>query len=156
MIGTPIHLASYIITLDKEKKYEIKPYVEKRSDDANGYLWVLCTKIAEALRTSKIEVYRKLIREYGIYQTLEIKTNASNTFIKGWEHNGLGWVCDIETQNEDKTTLFAYYGSSVYNKRAMGVLIDHIVEEAKGLGIETKTPNEIANLKSQWKEKGGR
>lgn len=152
MIGKPSEIMVWLLEQDKDKQYEIKIHTEKRSINANDYLWVLCTKIAEVLRTSKIEIYRKLIREYGIYQTLEIKTNASNTFIKGWEHNGLGWVCDIENQNEDKTTLFAYYGSSVYNKRAMGVLLDHIVEEAKELGIETMTPNEILNLKNQWKE----
>ena len=39
-----------------------------------------------------------------------------------------------------------YYGSSVYDTKQMSALIDHIVQDCKALGIETKTPAEIMLL----------
>jgi hypothetical protein len=32
----------------------------------------------------------------------------------------------------------------------MSVLIDYIVEEAKGLDIETMTPEQLSIMKSEW------
>jgi hypothetical protein len=37
----------------------------------------------------------------------------------------------------------------------MAKFIDGVVEEAKQLGIETKTPDEIAQLKSLWESING-
>jgi N-glycosylase/DNA lyase len=44
-------------------------YREKRSLDANAYAWQLMTKIAEALRTSKEEVYEIMLKRYGTIAT---------------------------------------------------------------------------------------
>ena len=41
-----------------------------------------------------------------------------------------------------------YIGSSKYNTKEMSVFISGIVEEAKDLGIETLTPDEIARLRN--------
>ena len=48
-------------------------------------------------------------------------------------------------------TVRAYYGSSTYNTRQMSRIIDAAVEEAKGMGIETLRPEEIARLKEEWR-----
>ena len=42
-------------------------------------------------------------------------------------------------------------GSSQYDTRSMSILIDGIVQDAKELGIETMTPNQLADLKNSWK-----
>lgn len=44
----------------------------------------------------------------------------------------------------------AYFGSSTYNTKEMSVLIDSIVCEAKELGIETATPEELERMKREW------
>ena len=41
---------------------EIKKYRRKRSLDANAYAWVLMSKLAEVLHTSKEEVYEEMLR----------------------------------------------------------------------------------------------
>jgi hypothetical protein len=43
-----------------------------------------------------------------------------------------------------------YYGSSSYNTKQMSRLINNIVQECQILGIETKTPDEIANMLNLW------
>lgn len=42
-----------LFQLDRDKLYDIKieEHKEKRSLNANSYLWVLCTKIADKLTT---------------------------------------------------------------------------------------------------------
>lgn len=44
-----------------------------------------------------------------------------------------------------------YKGSSEFDTREMSIFLDGVVEEAHALGIQTITPNEMANLKSLWK-----
>jgi hypothetical protein len=43
-----------------------------------------------------------------------------------------------------------YKGSSEFDTKEMSIFIDGIVSEAKELGIETMTPNEIARLNGLW------
>ena len=45
-----------------------------------------------------------------------------------------------------------YKGSSEFDSREMAILIDGIVSEAKELGIQTETPNQIAEMKARWGE----
>jgi hypothetical protein len=45
------------------------------------------------------------------------------------------------------TNVILYYGSSTYNTAQMSLLIDHLVQDAKALGIETMTPQELEALK---------
>ena len=62
MIGTPEELSKYLWQLDKEKKYIIEEYKEKRSLNANNYAWVLITQIGNKLRKSKEEVYLQMLK----------------------------------------------------------------------------------------------
>ena len=45
-----------------------------------------------------------------------------------------------------------YKGSSEFDSREMSTFLDGVVSEAKGIGIQTETPDEIARLKSLWSE----
>ena len=124
----------------------------KRSINANAYMWVLCDKIAEKLKTTKDEVYRKYIGEVGVFRDLSISDDAVDTFIKAWGMHGVGWIAEKLDYGEIKgySTVRAYYGSSVYSSKQMSRLIDMVVEDAKEMGIEVKTPDEIANMLSIW------
>lgn len=132
-------------------EYEIKRRRLKRSNNANAYMWVLADKIAAMVGITKEEVYRAHVKEVGVFNDLMINENAANSFVKAWEHNGVGWFAEISngTQNNNKIVR-VYYGSSIYDTKQMARLIDNIIEEAKSLGIETMTPDEIEHLKSTW------
>ena len=132
------------ITIDKPKK--------QRSNDANAYCWVLCEQIANKVNSTKINVYRKAISEVGQFEILPIKDEAVNTFIKAWQHKGIGWVCQSlgESKFRGFTNVVAYYGSSVYDTKAMSRLIEWLVEEAKELGIKTLEDLEIERLIAEW------
>lgn len=134
---------------DKDISVEIKPYREKRSLDANGYMWVLVDKIAEKMHLGKAEVYRNAIKDIGGASTVVcVQDVAVDALCRGWQDRGLGWQTDtMPSKIKGCTNVILYYGSSTYDTRQMAILIDHLVQDAKALGIETLTPAELEALK---------
>jgi hypothetical protein len=51
----------------------------------------------------------------------------------------------------DTNTYLIAIGSSKYNSSEMHRLIEGIVDDAKHLGIQTETPEEISRMASLWK-----
>lgn len=140
-------------TIDSKKEYdlEIKKRREKRSLDANDYMWVLADKIADVTNYTKEEVYRNAIRRVGVFQDVAVINAGAGSLIKSWGERGIGWFAEpFDSKLEGCKKVRLYFGSSTYDAKEMSRLVDDIVEEAKGLNIETKTPDEIARLKSMW------
>ena len=151
MIGKPEELVRWLFNQDKEKVFEIKEHKVKRSLNANAYCWVLMNKIADAIKSTKEEVYREYIKNKGIFRLITMNKEATDTFIRVWQEKGLGWICDTsESKYEGMIDVVAYYGTSSYNTKQMANFIDYVVDEAKNLGIETLPPDEIERLKSLW------
>ncbi len=139
---------------DEEKlSIDISKYRKKRSLDANGYLWVLCDEIAKVIGSTKEEVYIQAVKEVGVFDYILLIEKAVDKFISNWKCKGLGWYAEkLDNSKIDGCIkVMAFYGSSVYNTEEMARLIDYVVEEAKELGIDTRTPEEIENMKSLWK-----
>ena len=136
----------------KAGNYEIEQKRKKRSLDANAYFFVLADKLAEKLNIPKEEIYRSCIKEIGgVSEIVCVKNEAVEKLCEGWRHNGLGWQTDtIPSKLEGCTNVVLYYGSSTYDTEQMSRLIDIVVQDCKALGIETKTPDEIANMLSLW------
>lgn len=138
---------------DERLSIKISKFKEKRSLNANNYAWQLMTQIAENQGITKEEVYKHHIKEIGVCRQVEIDEKAVDTLIYSWQLHGLGWFAEKLDygENEGFVLINLYYGSSTYNKRQMSRLIDNIVQDCKELGIETKTPTELANMLSLWK-----
>lgn len=138
---------------------KISKYREKRSLDANAYMWVLCTKLAEerskdGAKVTKEDVYREEIRDLNIFRDYhDLPLPEAKTLQTAWGMLGTGWVTEQVdfSENGENVTIRCYYGSSQYNTKQMARLIDNIVQDCHAVGIETKTPEEIENLKSLWK-----
>lgn len=147
-----------ISSIEELKEYklsvEIKKYRNKRSLDANAYMWVLISKLEEKLNVSKDIIYKDAIRNIGVYEVIPVKNEAVDRFIEAWTKNGLGWVCETtKSKLEGYTNILAYYGSSTYNTAEMSRLIDLIVQECKQLNIETMSKPELDSLIESWDRK---
>jgi hypothetical protein len=132
---------------------ECKEYRKKRSLDANSYAWLLIGKIADALRTSKEDIYIKMLTRYGQREKQLISIIAEEEALKMIYRAVDNHCCEVgESELNGKTFkhLAILIGSSQYDGRQMAILIDGIVSEAKDLNIETMTPNQLAELKSSW------
>lgn len=132
---------------------EMKPFREKRSLDANAYFWVLADKLAEKLNSTKEEVYKNYIKDIGGNSGIVcVEDKAVDKLCEVWESRGIGYQTDVfPSKLKGCTNVVLYYGSSTYDTKQMSRLIDSVVEDCKEQGIETKTPDEIENLKSLWK-----
>ena len=133
---------------DVDVDVTIKRHRERRSLDANAYAWVLIDKIASALSADKADVYRQAIREIGgVSEVVCVRDDAVKKLREGWEHNGIGWQTDtMQSKIEGCTNVILYYGSSTYDTKQMSALIDHLINDAKALCIETMPPDKLAAL----------
>lgn len=127
-------------------------YKQKRSLDANAYAWVLMTKIANHpdISSSKEDVYEQMLQKYGTlyededgYITITVKKSVDMSKVDGhWK-----FIKD----NGKFASYLMIKGSSEYDTVEMSHFIDRIVEEAKELGIETATPDELERMKQEWR-----
>ena len=134
---------------DKDKlSIEVKPYREKRSLNANAYAWLLIGKIADILRASKDEIYLNLLKRYGQSELISVLSHVPiANYVKYYEEAG-----ESKLNGKDFTHYRVYKGSSEFDSREMSIFIDGVVSEAKELGIQTETPNQLAEMKSRWGE----
>ena len=139
---------------DGEKRYvaELKEYRQKRSLNANAYFWTLLDKISAVLGRGKEELYLDYVKHIGPFKDFTLTEEEAKTFRVAWSMLGTGWPTeqvDFAADGE-KLVIRAYYGSSQYSTRQMARLIDTVVEDAKGLGIEVLTPLELERMKEEW------
>lgn len=133
---------------------EIKKWREPRSKDANAYFHVLVNKIAEAQGLGDDEVKRSLVVEYG-------------ALAKDEDGNTLGAMLPVTADMDDFYPYYRLYKTMTlegreYNcylfykrthtldTKEMARLIDGAIYVAKGLGIDTDTPEQIARYKEEW------
>ena len=137
-------------TLDK-LSIEIKPYREKRSLNANNYAWKIITEIGNVLRAGKDEIYLQMLKRYGQSDLVSVLSHVPvEHYFKYYEEAG-----ESKLNGKTFTHYRVYKGSSEYDTREMSIFIDGVVSEAKDLGIQTETPDEIARMKSLWGESNG-
>ena len=138
----------------KQINVEAKKKNNKRSLDANAYMWSLLGKLQDELKVEKNEIYRDLIRNIGDYEIVPIKDEAVEKFCQAWSKNGLGWITDtVKSKLDGYTNVIAYYGSSTYDTKSMSRLIDLAIQECNQLGIEVKSKAEIDSLLESWGKK---
>ena len=87
MVGKPIELIQYLYNQDKEKKFTIKEFKEKRSLSQNSYCWLLINKIANILRLSKEEIYLQMLEDYGQSILIPVKKGEKpNGYFKYYKY----------------------------------------------------------------------
>lgn len=138
--------------LDK-LKIDIKKYREKRSRDANAYLWhllgLLADKLNEDLETdlyTKENMYISMLQKYGRCITLSVPAESVSDLKKLWKY------ILVVGQNKNTATVQCFIGSSNYDTKEMSILINGVVEGCKIYGIPTKSDQELDRLLEEWGE----
>ena len=129
---------------------EVIRYREQRSLDANAYFHLLVDKIAKVLNKGADEIKRQLNLDYGTIMRddkgakvgfklpVDVDVNLIYPYAKWFDErveNGVRFNCYI-----------LYKETHTLDTKEMSDLINGTVEEAKALDIETRTPDEIANM----------
>jgi uncharacterized protein YgiM (DUF1202 family) len=136
---------------DKLKTIEIKVYKEKRSLDSNAYCWTLLNKIAKKLSTTDEEVYIQMLKRYGAKDYIAAPKESEEILSRVYKI--VEPVKDCMINNTKAVTYRLIRGSSSYDVTEMSQLINGVVEEAKALGIETATTEELNKLILEWGNK---
>lgn len=137
--------------MEKPGDYEITiaPKSNKRSLDANAFLWVLIGKIAEFHKLKPTDVYRREVVSFGKYDVLCLQENALPDFKQHWESNGEGWqIVPFESKIKGCINVKAYYGTSVYTSAEMSRFIDLLIEECNQIGVYVDT-EELREVKRE-------
>lgn len=141
-------IKEFVDNLKSKFSATIKKYRPSRSNNANAYAWVLMTRIAESIHTTKEAVYLQMLSRYGVYTHLIVKPSVVDRVKTEWRT--VEEIGEVTVNGVTGIQLRCYFGSSTYDTKEMSVLIDGIVSECKEMGIETLTPIELDRLKEEW------
>ena len=142
--------------LEKGKQFDciIQVHREKRSLDANAYFHLLIDKMSKVLKCGTTELKIKMNLEYG---TPAKMSNGQIWAIKAPKNEDITKFYDYAKRYGETTEngvvldkYMLYKETHTLNSKEMAYLIERVIAEAKDLGIETKTPKEIAEMKSLW------
>ena len=139
--------------LDGDLRLTLTKWRERRSKDANAYFHLLAGKLADAMRMSKPKMKNYLLYHYGQWcrdsdgNLVVIKTNADEDELI--QRSDLHcWFLKVAPDGTPMYVLLEH--SRFYDTREMSILIDGVVSECKGQGIDTMTPAELTELKEKW------
>lgn len=137
---------------------KIEPHREKRTYRANAYFWMLANKLANKLSVVNArpigaeEVYLQYVRDFGKSALVYLRNDPDiiYTFCGSWTQRGMGWLAFPQPTKEGAKIceVQVFYGSSCYTKEEMARLIEAVVADCKDQGIQTATPDEIADMLS--------
>lgn len=135
------------VNAEKDLDVNVKVYREKRSLDSNAYCWVLCTKLANKLSSTKEEVYEEMLRRTGFIEQDKIIAIPEDNDIESYEGHWLYILTE-----DGWSTYVRIRGSSEYDTKEMSIFLDNIIEECKAQGIEVLPPEEIERMNALWNQ----
>lgn len=130
---------------------KLKKWRDARSKDANSYYWAVVNQIAAVIGATKGEIHAENIQRYGYYDdppivvTVPSKTDMSK--VDGY------WK--FYKESDKFKAYLRIRGSHEYDTLEFSRFLDHVIEDAKELGIETETPDELARMEG-YEQQGQR
>lgn len=138
----------------KNRAYDltIKEHRQKRSLDANRFLWSLINDLAVLLRLPPEEVYQGYIPDVGgNFRIVPVKPHDIEEWAADWCRGHIGRMVDDMGPCMSKDlagyhNLKLYRGSSEYDKQTFSRLLDLVLQDCKQLGIDTISEREKSLL----------
>lgn len=132
----------------KQVGVTVEQIKRRRSQDANAYFHVLCSKIAEKTRLSMDEVKSNMVVNYGApMYAVTIPSNADISAM--WAYSR------FIGEDNGKAEYWLYKQTHTLNSSEMARLINGTIQEAQQLDIETITPRELAEMQEKWEATHG-
>lgn len=156
-IGTAIQIISFLMGQDKNKKWVLKEYREKRSLSQNSCYWALCGKVARKVRISTARLHNMLLRDLGLPEYVGDRlipvylpdTDEGETAALEAMTYHIRPTSEVKV-GKDGTVYRCYVmlrGSHTFNTAEMSALLDLMIQEARQQGIETLPLDEIERMR---------
>lgn len=130
----------------------VNKYSPKKTLDQNGYLWVLLQGIADKLRdgSTRWSNYLRCLQEYGVFCFLpaqEHDIKMLEAVFRLVVDRGEITITTPSGKHMQVRQMQCFKGTSLYTKQEMSTFLDHVIEEAKSLGVESLTSDELAHIR---------
>lgn len=132
--ATPQNLERY---MDKPIEITLEEYHEKRSLQANKFLWACIADICNAVHEDKDRVYLDLLRHYGQYTLIRIPAEALDILKRQWRET------EVVGEIDGKVDVLCYFGSHTYNSKEFARLLDGVKEMMRSAGLEPPPDEEM-------------
>ncbi len=157
--GTALDIVTYLMSdgIDKKAIYDLSLYQEKKTRSQNNYYWQLLEKIAVKTHVSKAVIHNTNLRHLGlvmrisdkpVYILLPDTEKAEKEALNAITYH---LAPRSETKLGTDGKMYRWYvmlrGSSDMSVSEMSALVDFAVQDAKSLGIEVLTPNELEHIR---------
>ena len=96
-----------------------------------------------------IQKYGLMDRDESWYITITMRSDIDPSHLPGH------WKLDGERSTIAWKVYRRIRGTSEYDSKEMAWFLDRVIEEAKAIGVETMTPDEIERLKAYEKQRTG-
>jgi hypothetical protein len=121
---------------------------KRRSRNANAALWDLLGQMAAALSTSKDELYIEMLARYGVYTHIVVKPHIVERLKAEWR--AVRELGTVTVNGKEAVQVQCFFGSSGYNSKEFGALLDGVINEARELGIYLVSDAERDALIESW------
>lgn len=143
--GTKEQIKKYLFDKDGKQIFEIKPYKEKRSLNANAYFHSLVNKLARYYNWSDEDMKIKMVLDYGTLaekdgQVIEVKVP------KGTDIRLFHPYVKLNREDGENDCYLFYKRTHDLNTHEMYELLCGVVQECKDVGIPTKDDLELKRL----------
>ena len=122
----------------------------RRSIDANAFLWACLGEIARAISSDTWSIYLYMLERYGKFTHILVKPEAVEQVRKVWRET------KIVGEKDGMIQMLCFFGSSTYNTKEFSQLLDGVVSEMKEMHLETPPDEEMKRLLEGMQERDQR
>ena len=121
----------------------------KRSTNANSYMWALLTELAAVLHTTKDDLYLDMLEKYGV-STVYTAESPQAAKMMSRMYKLCRVLGPVRVDGKAAVQIMCFVGSSNYDTAEMATLLDGIIGECVELGISVKPAEDITRMKEEW------
>lgn len=118
----------------------------RRSIDANAFLWACLGEIARAISSDTWSIYLYMLERYGKFTHILVKPEAVEQVRQVWRET------KIVGEKDGMIQMLCFFGSSTYNTKEFSQLLDGVISEMKEMHLETPPDEEMKRLLEGMRE----
>lgn len=122
----------------------------RRSIDANAFLWACLGEIARAINSDTWSIYLYMLERYGKFTHILVKPEAVEQVRRVWRET------KIVGEKDGMIQMLCFFGSSTYNTKEFSQLLDGVISEMKEMHLETPPDEEMKQLLEGMRERDQR
>ena len=149
MIGNVLKIIQWLYDQDKNKLFEIKEYKEKRNKNQNKKYWKLLGELSLKTKLGIEELHFEMLKSYSPRYEILVPNESSVRGIEYYEKKS-----KILKNGKEFYVYHVYTPSHELNTAEFAILLKGLCEECRQQGIETLSPQELADLEEIIKCQG--